>query len=405
MNNIRISLQSILFSALILSQAGAEDWPQFRGPNQNGISNETNFKTEGDVKVLWTAKVGLGHSAFTVADGLAYVTGHDGENTGSVYCFDAVSGDQKWKYDYENPLDPNSYAGGTTGAVTIHDGTAYHLARRGLLSALDAKSGAVKWTKHIAEDYDLSAPTWGFTGAPVIMGDSLFLAAGEGGLMVSRKDGSLVLEGKKDAGYSTPVLFEKNGEKLALVSHKRGYKCVVPATGKEYWDLRWMTSYGVNATEPIISGDYIFISTGYNKGATLLKWGGPGSGDYEQIWKNREMRNQMNASVLVDGYLYGIDGDQRADGTGLKCLEMETGETKWADLSIAHGAMSVADGKLIVVSEQGELMIAPVSPEGFKPTLKKEVIKGRVWTVPVLANGIVYVRNEFGDVAAVDLRK
>jgi len=383
----------------------ADDWPIFRGPNQNGISTETNFITEGTPKILWKAVVGLGHSSFTVADGLAYVTGHDGENTGTIFCFDAVSGAEKWKYDYENPLDPNSYAGGTTGAVTIHNGVAYHLARRGLLSALDDKTGALKWKTHLAKDHGMKAPTWGFTGAPVPMGENLLLAAGEDGTVVKMADGSIVSKSGKVGGYSTPYLFEKGGENLALISHKNGYKCIVPATGKVYWDAKWMTRYGVNTTEPIVSGDYIFISTGYGKGATLLKWGGPGTGDYEEIWKSRDMKNQMNAAALVDGFLYAIDGNERHPETGIKCMDMVSGETKWIDKGTAHGAMTVAGKHLLVVTEKGKFQIAPISTEGYKPTLEIQAVPGKVWTVPVLANGIVYVRNESGHVAAIDLRK
>ncbi|NNE93789.1 MAG: PQQ-binding-like beta-propeller repeat protein [Verrucomicrobiales bacterium] len=407
----RIVFQAVKFcalGALLIPQSHADEWPIFRGPDQNGISKETNFKTEGDVKILWSVKVGLGHSAFTIADGLAYVTGHNGQSTGTIFCFDAMTGDEKWKYDYTNPLDPKYYAGGTTGAVTIHEGVAYHVARRGQISALDAKTGDVKWTKHLKDDFGFTAPTWGFTGAPVVKGDLLILAAGENGLVLDKKDGSeLIKNGGGEAGYSTPYLFEKDGEQLAIVSHKKGYACIVPATGKQYWNHRWMTRYGVNAAEPIVSGDYVFISSGYGKGAVLLDWKGPGTGDPIKIWQSRDMKNQMNASVLVDGHLYGIDGNERQDGTGLKCLEMVTGETKWLEESVAHGAMSVAGGgtHLIVVTEQGELQIAPLTPEKYEPTLKAKVVPGKVWTVPVLANGIVYIRNEHGECVAVDLRK
>ena len=117
------------------------------------------------------------------------------------------------------------------------------------------------------------------------------------------------------------------------------------------------------------------------------------------------MRNQMNASILVDGFLYGIDGDQNGDGTSLKCVEMVTGKVMWSNPEVGHGTVSVADGKLVVLTEKGELQIAPVSSSGYGHVFKQKVVAPRVWTVPVLANGRVYCRNEKGELVVVDLRK
>ena len=163
-----------------------------------------------------------------------------------------------------------------------------------------------------------------------------------------------------------------------------------------------MTRYGVNAADPIVTGDYIFISSGYGKGAVLAKW--TGEGNPERVWQNRDMKTQMNAAVLVNGHLYGVDGNESQDGTGLKCLDLMTGETKWSEEGVAHGTMTAVGNQLLVLTEQGRLEIAKVSPDGYRPTLSQQVLKPRVWTVPVFANGRIFARNAAGEFVALEVK-
>ena len=157
----------------------------------------------------------------------------------------------------------------------------------------------------------------------------------------------------------------------------------------------------MNAADPIVAGDDFFISTGYGKGAALVK---PVEGaEPEVIWKSKVLRTQQAPGVLINGYVYGVDGDAGSPAT-LKCIELKTGKEKWSH-PLGFGAVSAAGDKLIVISAKGELMVAPASPDGFQPISQAQVLGVNCWTVPVLANGIVYCRNSKGDVVAVDLRK
>ncbi|MEM7698057.1 MAG: PQQ-binding-like beta-propeller repeat protein [Verrucomicrobiota bacterium] len=380
----------------------AGDWPQFRGPNQDGISTETNFRTQGKAPLLWQKSIGLGYSAPVVADGKVVISGHDGESTDTLWCFDAASGDEVWKHSYPQPLGDLYFQGGTTGCAAISGDRVYHLAREGEFFCLDLATGRIIWSVHLQKDHRYSKPTWGFSGAPLIDGDVVYLNAGEAGLALSVADGSVVWKSdNEEAGYSTPYLFERGGKRYLIVSNKRAYVCVDPATGSEVWSHRWMTRYGVNSADPIVSGDEIFISSGYGKGGVLLGWDGAGKPD--RIWQNREMRTQMNAAILHQGHLYGIDGNESVDGTALKCLDWATGETIWSEESVGHGTVMMAGNHLIVLTEKGELQIAVANPRSYEPTLRQKLIGARIWTVPVLANGILYARNEHGQFAAVDL--
>ncbi|MBK7997700.1 MAG: alcohol dehydrogenase, partial [Verrucomicrobia bacterium] len=121
-------------------------------------------------------------------------------------------------------------------------------------------------------------------------------------------------------------------------------------------------------------------------------------------WKSKSLRTQMNPAVLHQGHLYGVDGDT-TEKASLKCVEFATGTEKWKQSNFGSGGVILADGKLIALSGTGELMIAPASPEGFNPTSRAQVLGGKCWTAPVLANGFIYARNSRGDVVAVDVRK
>ena len=145
----------------------------------------------------------------------------------------------------------------------------------------------------------------------------------------------------------------------------------------------------------------MFLSTGYGKGGGMFKLG---AGEPEALWKTKKLRTQLNAAVLFKGHLYGADGDT-TEKAALRCLEFATGDEKWNQPGFGSGGVIIADGRLIALSGSGELMVAPATPESFKPTARAQLLGGKCWTAPVLANGFVYCRNGRGDVAALDLRK
>jgi outer membrane protein assembly factor BamB len=225
----------------------------------------------------------------------------------------------------------------------------------------------------------------------------LILNVGDAGTAVDKTTGKVVWKSAtKDAGYSTPLAM---GE-LVILATTENYLAVNMKTGAEAWRFRWLTQYGVNAADPIVSGDRVFISTGYGKGGALLKLGGAAP---EAVWKTKILKTQLNAAVLYEGNLYGVDGDTTVKAP-LKCLDFATGEEKWSEPNFGTGGVIVADGKLIALSGVGELMIAPASPAGFKPTTRFQVFGPKSWTAPVLANGLLYCRNQRGELVVLNLK-
>jgi outer membrane protein assembly factor BamB len=388
----------------LICPVAAADWPHWRGPGRNGHSVEQDWLDQWPADgppIAWRAKVGLGFSSFVVADGRAFTVGHAaGQDT--VFCFDAATGRELWKHGYPAELGDKFFEGGTTGTPTHEAGKLYWLSRWGDLFCFTAADGKIVWSKNIHQETGLRLPDWGYTGAPLVVDDLLVLNVGDAGVAVEKATGRLVWKSADDnAGYSTPVPLQRGADTLALFGNGTSYLAVDARTGREVWRFKWLTEYGVNAADPIVSGDHVFISSGYNKGAALLKLTG---GEPEPVWKSKVLRTQMNAAVLHDGHLYGVDGDTTTKAT-LKCVEFATGREKWAQPNFGSGGLIVAAGKLIALSGTGELLVAPATAAGFRPTARAQVLGGKCWTAPVLADGRVFCRNSRGDVVCVDLRR
>jgi outer membrane protein assembly factor BamB len=396
---------SALAGLVVLHPAAwADDWPQWRGPNHNGISSEKQWRDHWPAAgppILWKAKVGTGFSSFAVAGGRVWTMGNS-DDRDTVFCFDSATGKEIWSHSYAADLGDKYFEGGTTGTPTVEGDRVFTLSRWGDVFCLDAATGKVIWSRNVQKETRVRVPTWGFSGSPMVFESLLLLAVGEAGMGLDKGAGTIIWQSaNKDAGYSTPVPWQHDGKWFALVGSGLAYLAVEPQTGKEQWRFRWLTQYGVNAADPIIDGDQVFISSGYGKGGALLK---PGTGPEPAVlWKNKTLRSQRNAAVLLHGHLFGVDGDTN-EKAALKCLDISSGQEKWSEPSVGSGALMAADGKLIVLGDRGELMVAPASPEGFKPTARAQVLGGKCWTVPVLANGLILCRNSRGDVVCVDAR-
>ncbi len=238
-------------------------------------------------------------------------------------------------------------------------------------------------------------PDWGFAGSVFIEGDLAILNIGSAGAGLDKKTGKVVWSsGTEESGYSTAVPFESGSERAVMMAIKRDVVAVKVKDGKEVWRFPWKTQYDVNAADPIMFGSKVFISSGYNHGGGVFD---VGSNPPKELWNNKNMRNHMNSCVIWQGHIYGVDENQ------LRCLDAATGEVKWTDKFSGKGSLMLADGKLIVLSDKGELAVADANPGGFKPISRTQALGGKCWTVPVLANGKIYCRNAAGDVVCLDV--
>ena len=404
---LHLSRRSAFFAAVIIasiSTVACADWLSYRGPTQNGVSLEkgvgTQFPAEGP-KVLWKTNVGTGTSSVTVSAGRAYTMGnHRGKD--SVVCFDTKSGRELWKHEYPLALDPRMFEGGTAATPTIDGNRVYTVSHQGDLFCRDAASGRKIWYKHYQKDFRGRRPQWGFAGSPTIEGNFVILDVGAKGastVALDKTTGNVVWKSGDDAaGYATPVVATIGGKRTVVMfkaSHLVGLDL---KDGRELWRTEWKTNYDVNAATPIVVGDRIFISSGYGAGCALIEISG---GAAVQKWRNKNLKAHINSPVFSNGFLYGID-DNASPSAPLVCLDFATGQEKWSERGIG-GALIAADGKLIILSERGELIVAEESPAGFHPLARAQVLGKRCWVQPTFAAGQLYCRNNEGDLVCLDL--
>ena len=376
----------------------AEDWPQWRGADGTGISPETEWKTfTTPPKVLWEAELGYGYAQPTIVDGHLYTAGwRDGKDT--LFCFDAVSGEQKWTYSYKEDHYNKLHEGGPGATLAVHDGHAYMVNRSGVVMALDAKTGELKWRRGLAEELSVKKPKWAFTGSAVVYNGKLLVDLGYV-LALDPATGKTIWQTAKNYGasYSTPQPFTHKGEKYIAATPRTGLVVLEESTGNAVDFFKFENRQGVNAASPIYSRGGLFISSEYNHGAAFLRFDG---GKLKTVYETKEMQNHMCTSVAVGHHIYGFDR-----GT-LKCMETTTGKVEWSQRGLGKGTvLGTGDNRLIVGAADGRLLVIKATPAGFTKMAEFQALDSRGCHVaPTLANGLLYARSPQGQLVCFDVR-
>jgi outer membrane protein assembly factor BamB len=403
MNSVVLTRCSLLLLFSCTATAAiADDWYRWRGPDQNGISRETSWDhqriTDPDA-ILWRRHVGIGFSSLVTKIGMVYTIGNN-DDADTVFCLNASTGDIVWQHSYPSPLDDRDFEGGPTSTPTIDGDRLYVLSRSGDLFCLRVDSGELLWQQQIVDLADVRIPGWGFSAAPVVVDEILLINAGDAGVAMNKMTGELIWKSAdKDCGYGTPTLMKQQAGTTAIIPSGRSYVAVDVSTGAEQWRQRWLTSFGCNAADPIIDGSRVFLCSGYNRGAALLEIN---QGGVEVLWKNKDMQNQISSSILIGGFLYGVDGDLEK-GSQLTCLELDSGKVMWSEADLQPGAIAATPDRLIILSTTGELVVAAASSESFQVLARAAVLEGKCWTTPVLSDQKIYCRSADGELACVDV--
>jgi len=383
--HLRISVITLLVACGVVVAA---DWPNWRGPNHDGISAEKGFiKTWAKPpQTLWEAPIGAGFSAFAAVDGKVYTCGTKDKKQ-VVFCFNADTGKLVWEKAFEKELKDRNGGDGTRATPTVHEGRVYVLGGHGTLICLDAKTHEEIWKKRFK-----MKPRWGYSGSVLIEGKLAIVSAGgeDGALLaLDKKTGDVVWRCADDKpGYSTPYPFTFKKKRYIFGFMAKAGIIADAKTGREVCRIPWKTSYDVNATTPVYHDGHLFLSTGYKTGSALFKLKSEGDKlSYTEVWRNQVLMTKFRSCMLKDGVLYS--GDQR----GLRCVDFKTGKELWGNDKLKHSSAVMADGHLIVFTEKGRLMIAKASPKEFKPIAQATILSGRCWTVPTIYNGKLYLRN------------
>jgi len=401
-------VEPILNALIPLADSASLDWPNWRGPQKNGISRETDWSTQwtsAGPAVLWEKQVGMGFSSVAISQGRAFTMGNTGRKDDKktqphkdvIYCFDAKTGKEIWKHIYASDLKPNGYEGGTSATPTVANGRVYTLSKHGQAFCLDAASGNVIWHKDLVKAFKIELATWGLSSSPLLVGDTVVLNAGTHGMALTQADGSLVwLTGKGKAGYSTPVEYQVGGLECLALFGLNTLAGVSAHTGDVLWTIPWKALHDENIADPIIHEGTMFVSSFLGARCSLFEIK---RNTLTERWQHKDLLNWLNSSVLWQGHVYGVDAKDKS----LKCLNFKTGSTKWIYPDIGLGSLMMADGKLIVLSDKGQLLIGPASPKRFKPMASAKILDGKCWTVPVLSHGRIYARNAEGHLVCIDV--
>jgi len=408
-----------LFFFLILGNCGIgtkadeADWPRWRGPNGDGISIDANWDPEalaGGAKILWKADVWMGYSNIAIKDNRLYTMGMKG-----VHCLNAETGEEIWRYSFSSPQGPQS-------TPTIDGKYVYALTRKGILLCLKAKDGKLRWKKDLVSEYDVVTPFYQFAASPVIEGDLIILTANTSGIALNKKTGKMVWDSNKPpekirslahettgADYSTPVIYDYEGRRYAVLSSYEGIHSVEVETGKVLWLYEWELYSGFQTADPLIFNNKVFITEYFDcLGCVLLDIGGE---EPKVLWKNLNMSSNISSPVMIDGYIYGCHGGPELGFGSLRCLDVETGEVMWEeDFKRKPISLMAADGKLIILEEDGTLHIAEATPSSYKEISSGNVLAGerkyeRFWTPPVLYKGKIYCRDWSRFLICVDVSK
>lgn len=401
----------------------ADDWPQWRGPQRDGVWRETGIIerfTDAQIPIKWRAPIAGGYSGPTVADGRVYVMDRPlSPSRERVWCFDAKNGDVLWKHEYPCSYGKISYSAGPRASVTIEGGKAWAIGSRGHCHAYDAKSGDVLWSRDLETELDIRMPIWGIAGSPLVSGDRLILQVGG-------EDGACVVALNKDTGeeiwralddpasYSAPILTEHAGRKLVVVLTGARVVGLDPEDGSLVWEHPFPFTEGrwVIAIATPVRRDDRLIVTSADMGMLMLRLNSDRP-SIEKVWwrKGKGEDDAEGMSLLMCTPYYDGEAIYGANATGVfRAVEGKNGNRLWKDTT-ATQQMRFSNLHIIqhakhewIFNNQGELIICDLSPDGYKELSRARLIQptklqqpkrnGVTWSHPAFAYRHVFARND-----------
>jgi len=380
---------------------GKADWPCWRGPNLDGKSAVTGIKKDwsGGLRKLWEvdflcqSKRAVVWSAPVVQGNRLVVPGRDEKND-LVFCLDSESGELIWFGSYEAKAR-TSHGPGARATPFIDDNRVYTFGRSGDLACWQLGDGKLVWKQNV-RDVGGKEPRWGFSSSPLVYEDKVFVQGGGKARVVAydKMTGGLLWKSMEgSAGYAAPTLLNAGAAAKLLIFHGNGLACLEPGGGRELWSVPWKTNYGVDATTPTVAGLTVLITSGYNIGCQVLKVMDTGA---EVVWRNQVIASLHSEPVIINGFIYGYSGQSDQNKGYLKCVELESGEEKWSTNETGWGTTVYVDGHLLCMDIEGHLFLVKPDPGEFRKVTEFRGALGNVrhpaWTIPVVANGKLYLR-------------
>ena len=412
-----------LLVGLISQSAPAEDWPQWRGAERDGVWRETGIVDTFAGPTLahrWSVPVGPGYSGPTVAAGRVYVTDRliDPKQVERVHCFDEQTGKTLWSHTYDCVYDGVGYEAGPRASVTVQDGRAFALGAMGDLHVFDAASGKLLWKSRLNERFAIQMPIWGIAAAPLVVGNRVILHIGgtPDACLVALDvgTGEEIWRALTDkASYSAPILVRQAGREVLAVWTGDHIAGLDPETGSVHWKYPLPpTQMVIAVATPIVDSGRLFVTSFYD-GSALLQLDAD-SLSFTELWRRQGGDEQHTDALhsIISTPLFQGDFLSGVDSYGeLRCLAAKTGDRVWEELTATPKArwsniQMVRNGdKIWMFNEQGELLITQLSPAGFREISRAKLIEptthqlnrrgqGVCWAHPAVANRQVFVRND-----------
>ena len=383
----------------------AGSWTDFRGPARDGVYRQRPLAATwpaGGPRLLWKQPIGEGHASFAIARGVAYTIEQRRERE-VVAAYDIKTGRELWTTGWDAHFSESMGGDGPRATPTWSGGVVYALGAAGELRALQAATGAVVWRRNILDDAGAVNLQWAMAGAPLLVDGKVIVQPGGRGASVVAYEaatGTTVWKSLDDQqAYVSPMIATLAGRRQIVTWTADRVVGLAIEDGALLWSHPWTNGNQINAAQPVVVGDHeVFVSTGYNKGATLIQIAASGTGfTATEVWQTPRMKNRLSSSVLLGGYVYGLD-----EGI-LGCLDVRSGQLLWKGGRYGHGQILLAGDRLVITTERGELALVRATPSAFEELALVPGIDGRTWNVPAIEDGILLVRNA-QEMAAFDLR-
>jgi outer membrane protein assembly factor BamB len=380
-----------------------DDWPQWRGPNRDGVSTETGLLKAwpaGGPPLAWQVKgAGEGYSSFSVSQGRLFTLGARGENE-YVMAFDVASGKRLWETQHGRRFN-NDRGDGPRATPTVEGDRIYAFGASGDLTVLDAASGKVHWTINVLKQYGGSNIQWGLSESPLVLSDRILINAGGTIAALKKTDGSAIWKTNGDqAGYSSAVVQKIGGVNQAIFFTSARVVGVDVATGRELWNYAQVANRVANIATPIVRANRVFLSSDYGTGSALLELTPSGTNvNVREVYFTRAMKNHHASSILVGDHLYGFDS------AILTSMHFDTGQVAWQNRSVGKGSLVFADERLYLFGENGVVGLAEASPTGYREHGRFQLKTGNLptWSHPVVSGGKLFLRDQ-DNLYAYDVR-
>ncbi len=405
----RFFLLTSLITLVGLGSGSAKEWPSYRGPSLNGITSEALAGL--NTQEIWKAETELGFSSFSIADGKALTLVQreiDGNPMEVCVAYDASTGKEVWSNELwlagqwngggNAGTKDNGGGDGPRATPTIDGDKVYVIDSHIRVYCLELASGDLVWKRDIIKEHNGQNIKWHNAASAVIDGDLLFVAGGGKGqalLALNKADGEVVWKTEDDLmTHATPVIAEIHGTRQVIFFTQEGLVSLTPEDGNVLW--RYDFPYNVStAASPVVWEDIVYCSAGYGVGAGAVKVSKSGDGlAATEIWRTENDNiNHWSTPVVKDGYLYGMYGFKEYGKAPLACIDIRTGETEWAEEGFGPGNLILAGDDLVALSDKGELVIIEATPEKYTEKSRDDLLDGKCWSTPALANGKVYIRS------------